>query len=136
MIFQGHRSIKLLWLEISCPHQIKLKPHWIVQYIKFVMYVSSFLMMYSWEIIDTFPQLKKYNIDIFMDTMKPTSFKLYMITTLLGIYIVILGLMTLTLFQGHKCVRMNISTANCMFLILVMCSLNMVWLLLKRSCTT
>ena len=33
------------------------------------------------------------------------SFKLCMVTTLLGVYIDILGLMTLALFQGHRYVR-------------------------------
>ena len=38
--------------------------------------------------------------------------KLCMIWTLLRIYIFILGLMTLTLFQGHRCVR-NINCKLC-----------------------
>ena len=45
-----------------------------------------------------------------------------MIITLLGVYIVILDLITLTLVQGHRCLR-NVN-ANCVFLILVICSLN------------
>ena len=45
-----------------------------------------------------------------------------MIITLLGVYVVILDLITLTLFQGHRCLR-NVN-ANCVFLILVICSLN------------
>ena len=49
--------------------------------------------------------LKKCNIGFFLDTIKTISFKLFMIMTLIGSYIVILGLMTLTLFQGHWCVR-------------------------------
>ena len=50
----------------------------------------------------------------FLDTIKARSLKLYMIITLVEVYIVILGLMTLTLFQGHVCVR-NI---NCKSLVL------------------
>ena len=37
--------------------------------------------------------------------VKERSFKLRMIITLLGVYIVILDLITLTLFQGQRCVR-------------------------------
>ena len=42
-----------------------------------------------------------------------------MIITLLGAYIVILGLMTLTLFQGHRCVR----NMNCKSRVLDFCPL-------------
>ena len=53
-----------------------------------------------------FPCLKKTcNVDFFLNTIKARSFKCCMIITLFGVYIVILGLMNLTLFQGHKCVR-------------------------------
>ena len=50
-----------------------------------------------------------------LNTIKARSFKLWTIVTLFGVYIVILELMTLTLFKRHRCVR-NI---NCMFWILV-----------------
>ena len=55
-----------------------------------------------------------------------------MIITLLGVYIVILGLMTLTLLQGHKYVR----NRNRKLRVLDSCSLYVVWLLhrLKRLC--
>ena len=60
-------------------------------------------------IIDIFSHLKKkqktFNIGFFLDTMKARSFKLCTIINFLGVYIVILGLITLTLFQGHRCVR-------------------------------
>ena len=55
-----------------------------------------------------------------------------MIITLLRVYIVILSLMALTLFQGHRFVR----NVDCiLFCILVFCSLNIVWLLhtLKKN---
>ena len=42
-----------------------------------------------------------------------------MIITLLGVYIVIRGLMTLTLFQGHNCVR----NVNLMLSVLDSCPL-------------
>ena len=50
-----------------------------------------------------------------------------MVIALLGVYIVILGLMILTLFQGHRCVR-NVNCKLCV-LIFVICALNVVrWL--------
>ena len=56
---------------------------------------------------------------LFLDTSKARSFNLYMIIILLGLYIVILGLMTLVLSQGNECVR-NI---NCKLLVLDSCTL-------------
>ena len=50
-----------------------------------------------------------------------------MVVTLLRVYIVILGLMTLSLFQGHRCVRKI--NGNSVFRILVVCNLNVLWLL-------
>ena len=52
-----------------------------------------------------------FNIDFFSDTVKARSFKLCLIITLLEVYIFIVGLMTLTLFQGRRSIR-NI---NCKF---------------------
>ena len=45
------------------------------------------------------------NTWIFSDTITARSFKLCMILTMLRVYIAILGLLTLTLFQGHRCIR-------------------------------
>ena len=53
----------------------------------------------------------------FLDTIEARSFKLCMIITLLGVYIVIVGLMTLTLFQGH----LRIRNINCKFHVLDSC---------------
>ena len=68
-----------------------------------------------------------------VDTVQGRSCKHCVIMTLLGVYTFIVGLMTLTLFQGHRGVR-NI---NCMFWIPVLCTLNVVWLphTLKILCT-
>ena len=58
-------------------------------------------------------------------------FKLCMIIALLEVYSFIVGLMTLTLFQGYRCVR-NINWILCFFfffLILVLSSFNISWLL-------
>ena len=48
---------------------------------------------------------KHINIGFFLDTNELRSFKLCMSITLLGVYQFIPHLMTLTLFQGHRCVR-------------------------------
>ena len=48
---------------------------------------------------------KNFNAGFFLDAMKAGSFKLYLIITLPGFYIFILGLMTLTLLQGYRCAR-------------------------------
>ena len=53
----------------------------------------------------------------FSATIKARLLKHGMIMTLLMVYIVILGLMTWTLFQGHRCVR-NI---NCKLHVLDSC---------------
>ena len=58
----------------------------------------------SGEMIDVFPRLKKKKGCLFSDSFKTTSFKLCMVITLFGVYIVTVGLMTLALFQGHGCV--------------------------------
>ena len=50
---------------------------------------------------------------------KARSFELCVIITLLGVYIVILGFMTMSLFQGHRCVK-NI---NCQLRVLDSCPL-------------
>ena len=67
---------------------------------------------------------KKIGVGFFSDTIKARSFKLCLITTLLGVYIVILSLLTFSLFQSHCCVR-NI---NCRFCVCVLCSLKVVCL--------
>ena len=50
-------------------------------------------------------QLYSFPPTFFLDTVYVRSFKLCMITTILGVYIFIVGLMTFTLFQGHGYVR-------------------------------
>ena len=77
----------------------------------------------SWEIIDIlFPHLKKtttYNFGFHSDIIKASAFKFNMIITFCVVHIVIVGLMTLTLIQGHRCVR-NI---KCNFRVLDSCPL-------------
>ena len=46
-----------------------------------------------------------FNVAFFTDTVKARSFKLCVIITLLRVYIFMAALMTLTLFEGHSCVR-------------------------------
>ena len=48
---------------------------------------------------------EKNYVCFFSDTLKARSFKLCMIMTVLGVYIVILGFMALTLFSYHRCIR-------------------------------
>ena len=62
---------------------------------------------------------KSFIIRFFSDIIKARFFKLCLIITLLGVYIVIVGLMTLTLFQGHWCV----TNINCKFRVLDSCPL-------------
>ena len=101
IVFQGHRSVKQFKLKMLCSYLIKMK-----------------LCTCSREIIDIFPCLKNI-VGFFMDTIKAGPFKLCMIITLLGVYIVIVSLMTLALFQGHRCVK-NI---NCKLHVLDSCPL-------------
>ena len=58
--------------------------------------------------------------------MKGNSFKLCIVISLLGVYIAIVGLTTLTFFKVTGV--SEILTANCVE-ILVLCSLNVAWLL-------
>ena len=60
-----------------------------------------------------------FNIGFFSNTMKARYFKFCMIVTLLEVYIAIIGLITVTLFEGHRCFR-NI---NCELRVLYSCPL-------------
>ena len=118
-IFQGHSGVSKIctW---KCFVLIRYKQ---------IMKESPFLTIaHIRGRYDIFPHLKKkktFNIGVFSDTIKAKSFKLCIIITLLGVYIVFQGLMTLTLYQGHRSVR-NISY-TLRVLILVLCSLHVVW---------
>ena len=71
----------------------------------FISFFVFYFCTHAKEIIDMFPHLKKkkktkqktFNIIFLSDTVKVKSFSLCMITTLIGGYIFILGMMTLTL---------------------------------------
>ena len=67
---------------------------------------------FSREIIKIFPRSKNLNVAFFSGTVIARSFKLCMIITLLRVYIFIVGLIILTLFQSHRCVR-NINCKLC-----------------------
>ena len=72
------------------------------------------------EIIDLVPHLNKAFTLAFSQTLlliKARSLKLCMVITFLGVYIVIVGLITLILFQGHRCVR----NTNCKLHVLDFC---------------
>ena len=51
------------------------------------------------------PLKKKVKAGFVLGTIKARSFKLCMIIAFLGFDIVMVGLLTLTLIQGHRCVR-------------------------------
>ena len=59
----------------------------------------------SREITDVSRFDKKFIVGFFTDTVQARFFKLCIIMTLFKVYQIIPGLMTLTLFQGHRCVR-------------------------------
>ena len=108
IVFQGHSSAKQFKLRILCSYPTQLKLCTIVDYIKKIMNIPLFFYFctYSIEVIDIFPCLKKiFNVSFFFDSIKARSFKLCIIITLLWLYIVLVGLVTLTLFQGHRFVR-------------------------------
>ena len=67
-----------------------------------------------------FPDLTNFNIGFFVATFEVRFFNLCMTVMLLGVYQFMPGLMTLTLCQGHMCVRIvNIE----LFVILDSCPL-------------
>ena len=68
--------------------------HRIGKYVKYIMNISSFLMI-IFKLTHFLIKRKKKNIGFFSDTIKARCFKLCMIITLIGICIVIVGLMTL-----------------------------------------
>ena len=82
--------------------------------------------------------IRKCNLGFFSDTVELQFSKLCMILILLRVYHFIPGMMTLTLFQGHKFVRIM----NCKHFLkdscpLDHCRLNVRWQLhaLRRPCT-
>ena len=63
-----------------------------------------------------FPDLtKKIIIGSFPDTVQARFFKVCMFISLLGVYQFIPGLMTMTLFEGHRCVRIINCKLVCFF---------------------
>ena len=118
VVLQGHSSVKQFYESFMFLSKLKLCM--IVDYIKEIIniplfFIFLYLHMFK-EMSDIFPPLtkKKINVAFFLDTIKARSFKLCMIIILLGVYIFIESLMTLTLFQGHRYVR-NINCKLCFF---------------------
>ena len=60
---------------------------------------------YSREIIDIFLKLKNFNVGFFSDIIKARYFKLCIIMSFPEVYIFILYLMILALFQDYRCVK-------------------------------
>ena len=111
----------------------------IVEYIKQYMNIHTILLFSfclhifkgnNWcvSLVDT-----NFHVCFFTDTVQERFFKLCAIITLLGVYQFMPDLMILTLFQGHRCVRI-INCKMC-FNVLVYRSLNVVWFwhTIKRS---
>ena len=73
-------------------------------------WVSHLFKEDTWH-ISSFAKEKNY-VGFFSDTINPRSFKLCLTITLLGLYIFNVSLMTLGLFQGHRCVG-NINCKLC-----------------------
>ena len=122
-VFRGHSSVKhhcqwpWLYFEVtavsnSLPENCMflfsevetLYDWWLCQVDHEYTTVSDWCT-WSREIIDIFHLEKPFNVDFFSHTIKASSVKFCLFITFPGICISILGLMALTLFQGHRCVR-------------------------------
>ena len=81
--------------------------------------------------------VKKLEPCFFLDNVIARSLKLCKIIALLGVYIFVVCLMILTLFQGNRCVRNLNCELYVLDSILACWSLDAVWLLhtLRKSCT-
>ena len=79
--------------------------------------------------MNTPPFCKNFIIGFFMDTVHEFFFQLCLIITLLRVYQFVPGLMTLTLFQGHMCVRIIRCNFKNFFKSLVHHGLKVVWFL-------
>ena len=67
-----------------------------------MMNIQLFRKKLSREIIDLIPSFEtNFNVGFFSDTIKARFFKLFVNITLFGVYVVVVGLVTLTLFQGY-----------------------------------
>ena len=115
---QGHSSVRQVWLKILSSYLKKFILCRIVKYIKQVMNIPLFLTdahVYLKEIIEAlnffFFLTKPLFVGFFTDTVQARFSKLLVIIPLLGVYQFIPGLVTLTLLQGHRCVRI----INCSF---------------------
>ena len=111
IVFHGHSGVKHFWLKISYFYQVKLKllyDYWLHQ-VDYEHTTTFDFRTCSRKIIDILPRFQKkkksfISFGFFSDTIEARAFKLCMTITLLGVYNVILSLMTLTLSQGHRCV--------------------------------
>ena len=95
-------SWNFVWLSITSSRS------WIYHYFWF----SHMFMGDHWHISSIEKKNQHFDTAFFSDTVKMRSSKLCMIITLLEVYIFIVDLMTLTLFQGHRSV-VNIKSKLC-----------------------
>ena len=119
-LFQGHSNVKYFLLKFWCCYPIMLKLCWIVEYIKQVINIPAFfLLLHIFQgdnlCVSWFD--KNFIVGFFTDTIQDFFFKLYIIIILLGIHQFMPGLMTLILFQGHRCFRI----INCKLFVLYSC---------------
>ena len=105
-LLQGHTGVRYLYLKILCSLPIKLKlcriakdpsRSWMYHY-----FWLSLIFKGDNRRVSCFD--KNFFVDFFMDSVQMNFFKRCIIVTLLRIYQFLPGLMTLTLFQDHRCV--------------------------------
>ena len=110
-VYQGHVSIKQFNWKF---YVLIIRLVWLIWNFVGLLSTSSrsWIYHYFW-LLHTFKRnnwsvsgvdKKKFHW-LFHEHCQARFFKLCIIITLLGVYQFILGLMTLILFQGHKCVR-------------------------------
>ena len=109
-IFQGHSSVKQFELKMSCSYPIILKLKRSVKYVQMTMNRSSFWRSLifkggNWQNFHIWRRKRKKSVRFFSDLFKPRSLRFCMIIALQRVYSVIIIMITLTLFQGHKCLR-------------------------------
>ena len=102
-VFQGHRSVKQVLTEILCFYPVKLK---LLSTSKRSWFYHLFWRLHkfeggNWLVFSFGKKTNPLMLAFVLDTIKARSFRLFMNIILLEVNIVILGLMTLTLFQGH-----------------------------------
>ena len=116
-IYQGHSNVTQFQPKILSSYPVKFKLCTIVVYVRQIKNIPLFFSFLFFHLFkgDNSPHLRKNStLAFFLDTITARSLKLCMVMTLLRVYIFILGLMTLILFQDHRYVR-NVNCRLCFF---------------------